>query len=103
MSLAAVFLGAVILLLLIPFLLLLPLFVGVVCSCFIVRYLVSFQILLLLIYCFMYMYLLLFVGVLCWSLFWYALLHVLSSFAINLARKRELVALHFCLLNVLLL
>ena len=32
-------------------------------------------------------------GVLCWSLFWYALLHVISSFAIILTRKRELVAL----------
>ena len=39
------------------------------------------------------MYLPLFVGVLCWSLFWYALLYVLSSFAIILTRKRELVAL----------
>ena len=35
----------------------------------------------------------LFVGVLCWSLFWYALRNVFSSFAIILARKRELVAL----------
>ena len=42
MSLAAVFLGAMILLMLIPCLLLLPLFVGVLCSCFMVRYLVSF-------------------------------------------------------------
>ena len=32
-------------------------------------------------------------GVLCLSLFWYALLYVLSSFAIILKRKRELVAL----------
>ena len=32
-------------------------------------------------------------GVLCWSLFWYAFLYVLSSFAIPLTRKRELVAL----------
>ena len=32
-------------------------------------------------------------GVLCWSLFWYALLYVLSSFAISLARNREPVAL----------
>ena len=38
----------------------------------------------------------LFVGVLCWSVFWYALLYVLSSFAIILTRKRELVALLFC-------
>ena len=30
---------------------------------------------------------------LCWSLFWYALLCVLSSFAIILAKKRELVVL----------
>ena len=35
----------------------------------------------------------LFVGVLGWSLFWYALLYVLSRFAIILTRKRELVAL----------
>ena len=35
----------------------------------------------------------LFVGVLCLSLFWYASLCVLSSFAIILKRKRELVAL----------
>ena len=34
------------------------------------------------------MYLLLFVKVLCWSLFWYALLYVLSSFAIILTRER---------------
>ena len=39
------------------------------------------------------MYYLLFVGVLCLSLFWCALLCVLSSFAIILKRKRELVAL----------
>ena len=37
------------------------------------------------------MYLPLFVGVLHWSLFWYALLCVLSSYAIILMRKRELV------------
>ena len=49
----------------------------------------------------------LFVGVLCLSLFKYALLCVLSSFVINLKRKRELVALlllsHRCLdtVNVL--
>ena len=49
------------------------------------------MVLLLLIYCFMYLPL--FVGVLCWSLFWYALLYVLSSFAIILTRKRKLVAL----------
>ena len=48
-------------------------------------------VLLLLIYCFMYLPL--FVDVLCWSLFWYALLCVLSSFAIILTGKRELVAL----------
>ena len=34
-----------------------------------------------------------FVGDLCWSLLWYALLCVLSSFAINLKRNRELVVL----------
>ena len=45
-------------------------------------------VLLLLIYCFMYFQL--FVGVLCWYLFWYALLYVLSSLAIILTRKREL-------------
>ena len=39
------------------------------------------------------MYLLLFVGVLCWNLFWYALLYILPSFAIILTRSRELVAL----------
>ena len=32
-------------------------------------------------------------GVLCCSLFWYALLNVLSSFTVILTRKRELVAL----------
>ena len=32
-------------------------------------------------------------GSLYWSLFWYALLYVLSSFAIILTRERELVAL----------
>ena len=32
-------------------------------------------------------------GVLCWPLFWYSLLCVLSSFAIILKRKRELFAL----------
>ena len=39
------------------------------------------------------MYVLLFVGVLCLSLFLYALLYVLSSCAIILTRKRELVVL----------
>ena len=39
------------------------------------------------------MYFPLFVGVLCLSLFWYAFLCVLSSFAIILKRKRELSAL----------
>ena len=39
------------------------------------------------------MCLLLFVGFLFWILFWYAFLYVLSSFAITLTRKRELVAL----------
>ena len=42
----------------------------------------SVLVLLLLVYCFMFLPLL--VGVLCWSLFWYALLCVLSSFAIIL-------------------
>ena len=41
----------------------------------------------------MYMYLPLFLVTLCWSLFCYALLYVLSSFAIILTRKRDLVAL----------
>ena len=39
------------------------------------------------------MYFALFLGVLCLSLFWHALLCYLSSFAIILKRKRELVAL----------
>ena len=43
-------------------------------------------------------------GVLCLSLFWYALLCVLSSFTIILKRKRELVALlilsYGCLVTV---
>ena len=39
------------------------------------------------------MYLLVFVGLLCWSLFWFALLYILSSIAIILTRKRELFAL----------
>ena len=47
----------------------------------------------LLIYCFIYMYRPLLVGALCGSLFRCALLYVLLSFAIILARKRELVAL----------
>ena len=49
------------------------------------------MVLLLMIYCFMYLPL--FVGVLCSSLVWYALLYVLSRFAIILTRKIELVAL----------
>ena len=57
---------------------------------------------LLLIYCLMYLPL--FVGVLCLSLFLYALLCVLSMFALILKRKRELVALvllsHGCLVTV---
>ena len=32
-------------------------------------------------------------GVLCWYMFWYAILYVLSSFANVLTRKRELAAL----------
>ena len=39
------------------------------------------------------MYLQLFVGVLSWSLLWYAMLYVISSFAFTLTRKRELAAL----------
>ena len=48
-------------------------------------------VLLLLIYCFMNLSL--FMGSLYWSLFWYVLLYVLSSFVIILTRERELVAL----------
>ena len=44
-----------------------------------------------LIYCFMYFPL--YVGVLCLSLFWYALLYVFLCFATILTRKREMVAL----------
>ena len=51
------------------------------------------MVLLLLIYCLMYFPL--FVGVLCLSLFCYALLCVHSSFVIILKRKRKLVALLF--------
>ena len=59
--------------------------------------------LLLLIYCFMYLSL--FLGVLCWPLFWYALLYVLSSyvlssFAIILARKREGWLVCFCVFQI---
>ena len=39
------------------------------------------------------MYLPLFVGVVCWSLFWYAF-YVLSSFANILTSKKDLVALY---------
>ena len=50
------------------------------------------------------MYFPLFVGVLCLSLFWYAFLCDLSSFAIILKRKSELVALlllsYGCLVTV---
>ena len=46
-------------------------------------------------------------GVLCRSLFWYALLYVLSSFAIIMTWKRELVALlllsFICLMTVIVL
>ena len=41
-----------------------------------------------------FMYLPLFVGVLCRSLFWYPLLCVISSIALILTRKRDLVTLH---------
>ena len=40
-------------------------------------------------------------GVLCWSLFWCVFLCVLSSFAIILMKKRELVAL-LCLPGIVL-
>ena len=56
-------------------------------------------VLLLLIYCLMYLPL--FVGALCWSLLWYALLYVLSSLAIILTRKKKLVALFYCLFGCL--
>ena len=50
------------------------------------------------------MYFSLFVGALCWPLFWCAILYVLSSDEIILTRKRELVALHLlsfgCLVTV---
>ena len=50
------------------------------------------------------MYFPLFVGVLCLSLFWYALPCIISSFAIILKRKRELVTLlllsYGCLVTV---
>ena len=59
-------------------------------------------VLLLLIYCFVYLPLP--VGILCWSFLWYSLLCVLSSAAIILLRKRELVAFlqlsFFCLVTV---
>ena len=45
------------------------------------------MVLLLLLYCLMYLRM--FVGELCWSLFWYALLCVLSSLEIILTRDRE--------------
>ena len=57
-------------------------------------------VLLLLTFCFMYLPLS--VGVLCWSLIWYALLCVLSSFfLIILKRKRKLVALRLLCLRCL--
>ena len=54
----------------------------------------------MLIYCLMYHPLV--VGTLCWSLFWYALLYVLSSFAIILTRASWFLLL-YCFLGVLLL
>ena len=57
--------------------------------------------LLLLIYCLMYF--LLFMGVLCLSLFCYALLCLHSSFAIILKRNRKLFALLLLFTDVLLL
>ena len=41
-----------------------------------------------------------FCGVLCSSLFWYPLLYVISSFAITLTRKRDLVTLLFIVFRV---
>ena len=55
-------------------------------------------VLLLLVYCFMYPPLPLFVGVLCCSLLWCALLYVLSSYAIRLTRKREMAMVALLLL-----
>ena len=59
-------------------------------------------VLLLLIYCLMYLPS--FVGVLCLSLFCYALLCVHSSFAITLKRKKKLVALlllsYICIVTI---
>ena len=59
-------------------------------------------VLLLLIYCLMYFPL--FVGVLCLSLFWYALIWVHSSFTLILKRKKKLIALlllsYRCLVTV---
>ena len=57
------------------------------------------MVLLLLVYCFKYLPL--FVGVLCYSLFCYALLYVLFSFAIILTRKRDLFALFLLSLECL--
>ena len=58
-------------------------------------------------FCCCSIYLPLFLGVLCWSLFWYALLYALSSFAIILPRKKEpfvlLVLCFGCLVTVNLL
>ena len=48
------------------------------------------------------MYIPLFVGVQCWSLFWYALLYVRCIIAIIFARMRELLCF-YCLLDVLFL
>ena len=58
-------------------------------------------VMLLLLYCFMYLPLLLEAP--CWSLFWCALLCVVSSFAIILSRKRERAGCFYCLSDVLLL
>ena len=54
----------------------------------------------MLLYCFMYFPL--FEGVLYWSLFWYVLIYVLSSFTIILKRKRDVCFLLFfgCLVAV---
>ena len=53
---------------------------------------------LLLIHCLMYLGI--FVGVLCWSLFYYASLCVLSNFVNTLTRKRMIVALIVFLVTV---
>ena len=63
----------------------------------------SKAVVLLMVFIYCLMYFPLFVGVLCLSLFCYALFCVHSSFAIILKRKRKLVALLFLTSRLLLL